>query len=140
MKKPRSAGLAGVDGEHKAHAIRLRKGESNRLTVRWEQVIASSFTGMVTGGCPELAGQLQIKPKSGRAQDPFSQSRNALRLAFSCAAPGPIRPLIGRFKKTSTNGPKNQAQLVCCEYPRILPRASSPTENWAHWRFPGDLG
>ena len=46
IKKPRPVGPAGVDGEHKAHAIWLRKGEINRLTVRWKQVIASMFTGV----------------------------------------------------------------------------------------------
>ena len=107
MKKPRSAGLAGVDGEHKAHAIRLRKGESYRLTVRWEQVIASSFTGLVTGGCPEQAGQLQIKPKSGQAQDPFSQSRNAYRLAFSCAAADKIWRAVDRFEDASLDAEKS---------------------------------
>ena len=76
MNKPRSAELAGVDGEPKAHAIRLRKGERYRLTVRWRQVIASSFTGLATGECPEQAEQLQIKPKSHPAQELLNQSRS----------------------------------------------------------------
>ena len=40
MNRPRLT--ASVD----AHAVGFRKGESTRLTVRWMQVIASSYTGI----------------------------------------------------------------------------------------------
>lgn len=46
IKNPGQMNRPGLTASVDAHAVRFRKGESTRLTVRWMQVIASSYTGI----------------------------------------------------------------------------------------------
>ena len=90
-EKPRSAELAGVDGGHKAHAIGLRNRRDQRLTVRWKQVIASSFyRDWLPGWVSDKSNNCRLTP-GNRADKPN----------FSIA----ITELIGVFFAISTPHP-----------------------------------
>ncbi len=72
MKKPRPVGLTGAGGGHKAHAIWLRKGEINRLAVRWKQVIASSFTGVGYPATSVESDNCRLNPRHRADKPNFS--------------------------------------------------------------------
>jgi hypothetical protein len=63
-KNPGQLNCPGFGGELEAHAVGLRRRERNRLSVRWEQVIAPGFAGVGYPVESDLLGQLQIKPES----------------------------------------------------------------------------
>jgi hypothetical protein len=46
LKNPGQMNCPGLAASVDAHAVGFRKGESTRLTVRWKQVIAPSYTGV----------------------------------------------------------------------------------------------
>jgi len=99
MKKPRPVEPAGVDGERKAHAIGFAKGEMNRLTVRWKQVIASSFgQDWLPGRRPEKPDNCRLAPTRQAHKRNFSMERlGAIEVSLT-AARALQRPCAGPKK------------------------------------------
>jgi hypothetical protein len=76
-EKPRSAGLAGVDGGHETHAIwfRKRRDASSRSAMEASDCFRI-LPGLVTRLASEKLGQLKIKAAEPRPQAQFFNHAN----------------------------------------------------------------